>query len=257
MSSIFFRTLFLGLVVTAINKPLTGFDAEEKIQLKITGGDETDPRDRGRPVALVAGGLGVEPQVFRDAFSGVRPASGGREPEPEQVRKNKAVLMAALGKYNVTNDDLDRVSNFYRYPPGGKKSWPMKAAGGYALIKDGEVASVVITERGYGYNSPPTVTIPGYAALALEARLTFDSDLHKNGSIASIVPVSAGHEKPSEFGHVLPPAARANLKLTAAQEKEIAELEDETRARLAKILTADQQKKLVPPVKQSQGPRGK
>src|SRR5262245_15048144 len=107
-----------------------------KVPLTITGGHETDPRDRGRPVALVAGGLGVSPEVFRSAFSKVKPAPAGTEPDREQVRQNKAVLLSALTPHGVTNEELNRVSDFYRYVPGRGKLWPVKAAAGYARIKD-------------------------------------------------------------------------------------------------------------------------
>src|ERR1051325_7086572 len=78
-----------------------------RVPVVFSGGHETDPRDHGRPVVLVAGALGVQPQVFRDAFSHVRPAPRGTEPDPRQVRENKAALMSALGRYGVTNDRLD------------------------------------------------------------------------------------------------------------------------------------------------------
>jgi hypothetical protein len=42
------------------------------------------------------GALKAPTEVFREAFSHVTPASGGREPEPEQVRLNKSALMHAL-----------------------------------------------------------------------------------------------------------------------------------------------------------------
>ena len=79
-----------------------------------TGGYETDLRDHGRPVALIAAALGVEPEVFRQAFSNVKPARGGA-PSAARVRANKEVLMSALGKQGITNDRLDTVSNYYRY----------------------------------------------------------------------------------------------------------------------------------------------
>ncbi|MEQ1843928.1 MAG: hypothetical protein ABL994_26285 [Verrucomicrobiales bacterium] len=31
--------------------------------------------------------------------------------------------MSALGKYGITNERLDTVSNFYRYPPGRGDLW--------------------------------------------------------------------------------------------------------------------------------------
>ncbi len=47
-----------------------------------------------------------------------------------------------------------------------------------------------------------------------------------------------------ELGRVLPPFAREELKLTRAQEEEIAKLEKEVKQRLEKILTAEQKKRL-------------
>jgi Spy/CpxP family protein refolding chaperone len=44
--------------------------------------------------------------------------------------------------------------------------------------------------------------------------------------------------------HVLPPFARDRLTLTAEQEKELAALEKEARARLDAILTPEQRKRL-------------
>src|SRR5437667_1129886 len=86
-----------------------------RVPVVFSGGHETDPRDGGRPVVLIAAALGVTPEVFREAFSHVRPAPAGREPEPGQVRQNKAALLAALAKHGVTNEKLDTVSNYYRY----------------------------------------------------------------------------------------------------------------------------------------------
>ncbi|HAH49538.1 MAG TPA: hypothetical protein DCM07_32810, partial [Planctomycetaceae bacterium] len=60
--------------------------------------------------------LGVEPEVFQQAFSNVKPARGGA-PSAARVRANKEVLMSALGKQGITNDRLDTVSNYYRYQP--------------------------------------------------------------------------------------------------------------------------------------------
>jgi hypothetical protein len=60
--------------------------ATRTVRVTITGGYATDPRDNGRPVRLVAGALGVPPDVFREAFSHVTPAPGGEEPDPDQVQ---------------------------------------------------------------------------------------------------------------------------------------------------------------------------
>src|ERR1019366_5026645 len=111
-------------------------------------------------VVLIAAALEVTPEVFRDAFSQVRPARGGSEPEPAQVRQNKAVLMKALGKYGITNERLDTVSNYYRSPPGRNGLWTTTPAVANALIKGGEVVGYEIVSSGSGYSSPPTVSVP-------------------------------------------------------------------------------------------------
>jgi hypothetical protein len=177
---------------TPAKPPATGSEpdraGEQRVELAIRGGHDTDPRDRGRPVALVAGALSVSPEDFRTAFSRVRPAPAGTEPGAGQVRRNKAVLLAALEPLGVTNDELDRVSNYYRYNPGRDELWPVKAAVGYAIFRAGEFASLVITEPGSGYNSPPAISVPDHPELVFEAKLRFGPDLRKNGSVSSVTP---------------------------------------------------------------------
>jgi hypothetical protein len=158
-----------------------------RVPVVFSEGHDTDPRDRGRPVVLVAGALGVEPQVFRDAFSGVHPAgpnSGG--PTHEEARANKKVLMDALGKYGITNDRLDTVSNRYRYVRSRNEMWPVKPAVAVAIVKDGVVTGYEVTDGGYGYSSAPVVTVPGVKAAPAEAQLKFDKDFEKNGSVTAI-----------------------------------------------------------------------
>ena len=61
----------LSLAAAAV-RVANGAD-EMKIPLTFSGGHDTDPQDHGRPVVLVAAGLGVKPEVFREAFRGVTP----------------------------------------------------------------------------------------------------------------------------------------------------------------------------------------
>jgi hypothetical protein len=157
----------------------------ERVPVVFSGGHDTDPRDHGRPVVLVAAGLGVTPEVFRDAFSRVQPAPAGREPDPAQVRRNKEALLGALAKYGVTNDLLDRVSNQYRYNPGRGELWPVKEASAYAIVRNGKVVRVVVTAGGSGYSSPPSISVKG-VRLQATVKLAFGKDLANNGSIASI-----------------------------------------------------------------------
>lgn len=151
----------------------------------IDGGYETDPRDHGRPVALIAAALGVESQVFRDAFSNVNPARSGA-PTEARARANKKVLLDALGKHGVTNERLDEVSNYYRYQPGLGNLWKHTPAQATAVIKEGKVTEIKIVNPGSGYLSTPKVSIAGYPDVRIQVKLAFGKNLSTNGTIQSL-----------------------------------------------------------------------
>jgi hypothetical protein len=157
-----------------------------RVPVEFSGGHDTDPRDHGRPVVLIAAALGVTSDVFRDAFSKVRPARGGAEPEPNQVRQNKAVLMEALEKYGITNERLDTVSNQYRFPPGRGSIWTNKGAIANALVKDGAIIGYEIVNGGSGYTTPPTVSVPGFKNASPKVELAFGKEFETNGSLSSL-----------------------------------------------------------------------
>lgn len=165
--------------------------AERTVPVTIKGGHETDPKDGGRPVVLVAAGLGVKPEVFREAFRGVTPARNGR-PTGEQARQNKAALLKVLGPHGITNDRLDEVSDYYRYRPQDGELWTHKDAKAHAVVVDGKVTKVVVTDPGAGYSSPPTATLQEMDGVKLTVSLSFGKDLKKNGSISQIELESAG-----------------------------------------------------------------
>ncbi|MFO0916688.1 MAG: hypothetical protein U0872_00025 [Planctomycetaceae bacterium] len=162
-----------------------GMGAEQKVPVTFSGGHETDPRDGGRPVVLVAAGLGVTPDVFRDAFRGVTPARG-RKPSPEEARRNKDALMKVLKPQGVTNDRLDEVSDYYRYRPEKGELWPTAAAKANAIVIDGKIQKIVVTEPGSGFCSPPEATLKGFEKMTFQVTLKFDKDLKQNGGIESI-----------------------------------------------------------------------
>jgi hypothetical protein len=153
--------------------------------VEFRGGHETDPADRGRPVALIAAALGIETEVFRDAFSGVNPAHG-RGPSKAEAQANKKVLLDALGKYGITNERLDEVSNYYRYQPQAGEIWKHTPATATAMVENGEVVSVKITNAGAGYLAPPTVIVAGHPDVKIEATIEFTQDLQTNGRLASL-----------------------------------------------------------------------
>lgn len=158
---------------------------EEKVPLVFSGGHEIGRGDYGRPVPLIAAGLGVKPEEFRAAFSRVTPAKG-RGPSRDEAQKNKASLMKVLEPLGVTNERLDEVSDYYRFQPQKGELWKATPARGYAVVEKGKVQKIVITEAGSGYSSPPSVTITGMKKIRLGATLHFDQDLKKNGSVESV-----------------------------------------------------------------------
>jgi len=183
----FVMSMAVALVGVAIGGValMTGIAAEPAFSIVFTGGHETDPQDHGRPVALIAAALGVKPEVFREAFRGVTPARGGR-PTPEQVRKNKAVLLAALGPYGISNDRLDEVSDYYRYRPERGELWTTRPARAHAIVENGKVKEIVVTEPGSGYSTPPHAVLKDMPGVKLKVNIAFDKNLKKNGAIRSI-----------------------------------------------------------------------
>jgi hypothetical protein len=159
--------------------------AEEQVPLSFSGGHEIGKGDFGRPVYLIAGGLGVKPEQFRKAFSGVTPAKG-RRPTREEERKNKAAMMEVLGPLGVTNERLDEVADYYRFRPQEGELWPTMPAKGYAVVEGGRVKKLVVTEPGSGYNTPPDVTVEGIKGVRLKATLSFGKDMTKNGGVTAV-----------------------------------------------------------------------
>lgn len=157
-----------------------------EVQVVITSGHDTDPRDGGRPVVLIASALGVPSEVFREAFSHVNPASAGMEPNPIQVKLNKSALLSVLEPYGVTNDYLDTVSNYYRYKRSAGETWPQTPATVEAILTDGIVTGFEITNPGSGYSSIPVITVLNSDVTAT-ATLTFTTDFNTNGSLADII----------------------------------------------------------------------
>ncbi|HEX3601553.1 MAG TPA: hypothetical protein VHU84_15485 [Lacipirellulaceae bacterium] len=184
-------TCFALLSIMVMTMPARAEDT--KVPVTFTGGHELAKNDYGRPINLMAAGLGVKPDEFRKAFSGVTPARG-RGPTGEEQRRNKEALMKVLGPLKVTNERMDEVANYYRFRPQKGELWPTKPAEAYALVADGKIKEIVVTEAGTGYNTPPTATIEGFKKLRLEAKVKYDKDLKKNGGIES---VQIASDKPS------------------------------------------------------------
>src|SRR3954462_1128971 len=115
---------------------------ETKIPVTISGGHDIAKNDYGRPITLMAAALGVKPEEFRKAFSGVTPAHG-RGPTGAEARRNKEALMKALGPLGVTNERMDEVANYYRFRPQNGELWPTKPAVAYAVVENGKIKKFV------------------------------------------------------------------------------------------------------------------
>ncbi len=159
--------------------------AETKVPVTFTGGHELNKNDYGRPINLMAAGLGVKPDEFRKAFSGVTPARG-RAPTGAEQRRNKESLMKVLGPLKVTNERMDEVADYYRFRPQKGELWPTKPAEAHAVIEGGKIKDIVVTEPGSGYNTPPEATIEGFRNVRLETKIKYNKDLKKNGGIESV-----------------------------------------------------------------------
>jgi len=158
-----------------------------RVPVVFSDGYDTDPRDRGRPVILIASALGVTEDVFRDAFSGVRPAGPGKGgPTGDEARANKKVLMTALGKHGVNNERLDEVSNYYRYPPGSRELWKNTPAKANALVQNGVVVGYELIDGGAGYTTAPIASVPSVQGPAPKVELAFGKKFEKNGSVSAI-----------------------------------------------------------------------
>jgi hypothetical protein len=178
--------VLLALAILGTGNLIFAADSVSRVPVVFSGGHDTDPRDHGRPVVLVAGALGVAPEVFREAFSHVRPAPAGSQPTPDQVRQNKAALMNALGKYGITNERLDEVSNYYRYRPGSGSLWPTREANAVALISGGKITGFEVVNGGSGYSSPPKVSVPGVTTPNARVELSFGKEFDSNGTVRTI-----------------------------------------------------------------------
>ncbi len=174
----------LGLGVVGLGGP-SARAAGDTVPVTFTGGHDTDPKDGGRPVVLIAAALEVKPEVFREAFGGVTPARDGK-PSPELARRNKEALMKVLKPHGVTNDRLDEVSNYYRYRPQAGELWRATPAKAHAVIEDGKIKEIVVTDAGAGYSTPPEATVKGFGSVRLKVAIRFGKDLKKNGSIGAV-----------------------------------------------------------------------
>jgi hypothetical protein len=166
---------------------------ERRLDVQFEGGHDTDPRDHGRPVALIAAALGVPDNVFRETFTHVHPAGlNSNGPTDAEARQNKAALMAGLSPYGVTDDRINEVSNYYRYMRRKHDDlWQHRDALAYAVVDaKNKFLRFDLVDPGAGYTTPPKVTIKDKSDVTVTAKLLLGTDLDTNGSIESLVIVA-------------------------------------------------------------------
>jgi hypothetical protein len=156
-----------------------------KIPVNFTGGHDIGANDFGRPVVLMAAALGVKPDQFREAFSGVRPARG-RGPTRDEERRNKAALLRVLEPLGVTNERMDEVADHYRFRPQDGELWPTTDAEAHAVVEGDKIVKIVVTEPGSGYSSTPRATVAGFGDVRLRVTLGFGREFEENGRVATV-----------------------------------------------------------------------
>ena len=181
-------SLLAVAAASAVAEPAALPAGVTRVAVVFSEGHDTEAIDHGRPVVLIAAALGVKPGVFREAFSHVHPAGpGSGGPTETEARANKAALLGSLGPFGVTNERLDEVSDFYRYPPGRGRLWKNTPASANALVKDGVIIGYEVTGGGAGYTTAPTVSVPGIkAAVAPTVEIRFGKDLSSNGAVVAL-----------------------------------------------------------------------
>lgn len=169
------------------NAPLENQEASDvkETSVVISGGHDTNPVDMGRPVSLIAGALNVPDEVFREAFSHVTPEDQGHL-NPDTAQRNKAELLPRLEPYGVTNERLDEVTNYYRYPPQSTEIWPTEEANIIAKIQDGNIIGFDVIDGGAGYSSVPTVSVEGFGNVDVNIQVNYTQNFSTNGSIQSV-----------------------------------------------------------------------
>ena len=181
-------------------RPLPSLKAGEKrLPVTFEGGHETDPRDHGRPVTLIAAAMPVPADVFRETFSHVHPAGpGSGGPTDAEARQNKQALLKGLSPYGITDARINAVSNYYRYMKRNHDDlWKHREAIAFAVVKNNQVVRFDIADPGAGYTTPPEVTIETLPDVTITTKLEFGTDFATNGAIKSLV-VSKATTKPTD-----------------------------------------------------------
>ncbi len=153
--------------------------------MSFSGGHDIGPNDLGRPIVLIAAGLELPPEAFHKAFIGVTSSRSG-PPSNDEARRNKSALMKVLKPHGITNQRSDVVSNHYRFRRDLGALWPTTAAEANAVVEDGQVKQVIVTNPGSGYCNLPKALVQGRESISLNVTLRFVKDLKTNGAISSI-----------------------------------------------------------------------
>jgi hypothetical protein len=64
--------------------------------------------------------------------------------------------------------------------------WKTTPAKAHAVVEDGKIKQIVVTDPGSGYSTPPKATVQGMENVKLKVVVRFVKDLKKNGAIESV-----------------------------------------------------------------------
>jgi hypothetical protein len=151
----------------------------------VSGGFGLAPVDKGRPSFLYDGILGVPHGTWRKAFAGVVPSKDGPPTQAEE-ETNKKAIMSVLAPYGITDAQVNRVADYYRFDKQAGDTWPHRAATVEAVVTKGKVTGFTIVDPGVGYQTAPTITVAGHPKLEIKVRLAFTTDFATNGHVASV-----------------------------------------------------------------------
>ncbi|WP_139228528.1 hypothetical protein [Planctomicrobium piriforme] len=156
-----------------------------RVPVIFTNGHDTEAADKGLPVKLLAGGLGVPDSVFRSALTQLQ-AVRGVAPNEWQLQTMQTYLFKTLAKYDVSAYRLETVTAYYRHEQPRGELWPTKSAKAFAVIDNGRLLGFEVLNGGSGYSSAPTVSIPGHNNLFVNIDIAYGREFGTNGSITSI-----------------------------------------------------------------------
>jgi len=152
-------------------------DSSEGVMVTVSGGHEIPDTDKGQPLELIGGLLGITGAQARDSFYYPFPKDGN-------LNDWNALFLEQLEYYGLRVDELDIA--LIRYLPTTEGVWNYTHADLRAIIENNVVVGFEIIDGGRGYTSQPTITVEGYDDVGVEMTISYTKDFETNGAITDI-----------------------------------------------------------------------